>query len=50
MVGICIDIMKGATERHGGTVIKTMGDEVMATFASADEAVNAATRCSARSR
>ncbi len=42
MVGICIDIMKGATERHGGTVIKTMGDEVMATFASADEAVNAA--------
>jgi len=42
MVGICIDIMKGATERHGGTVIKTMGDEVMATFASPDEAVNAA--------
>ncbi len=42
MVGICIDIMKGATERHGGTVIKTMGDEVMATFASADDAINAA--------
>lgn len=42
MVGICIDIMKGATERHGGTVIKTMGDEVMATFASPDEAINAA--------
>ena len=41
-VGLCIDIMKGATERHGGTVIKTMGDEVMATFASADEAINAA--------
>jgi class 3 adenylate cyclase len=44
MVGICIDIMKGATERHGGTVIKTMGDEVMATFPSADEAINAASQ------
>jgi class 3 adenylate cyclase len=44
MVGTCIDIMKGATERHGGTVIKTMGDEVMATFAMPDEAVNAASQ------
>jgi adenylate cyclase len=44
MVGICIDIMKGATERHGGTVIKTMGDEVMATFAAPDEAINAASQ------
>ncbi len=44
MVGICIDIMKGATERHGGTVIKTMGDEVMATFALPDEAINAASQ------
>ncbi len=44
MVGVCIDIMKGATERHGGTVIKTMGDEVMATFAAPDEAINAASQ------
>ena len=44
MVGVCIDIMKAATERHDGTVIKTMGDEVMATFAGADEAVNAASQ------
>ena len=44
MVGICIDIMKGATERHGGTVIKTMGDEVMSTFVSPDEAINAASQ------
>ncbi|MBS0375231.1 MAG: adenylate/guanylate cyclase domain-containing protein [Proteobacteria bacterium] len=44
MVGTCIDIMKGATERHGGTVIKTMGDEVMATFAMPDEAINAASQ------
>ena len=41
MVGICIDIMKTATEAHAGTVIKTMGDEVMATFATPDEAINA---------
>jgi len=42
MVGICIESMKNATEQHGGTVIKTMGDEVMATFPTADQAVNAA--------
>ncbi len=41
MVGICIDIMRTATEAHGGTVIKTMGDEVMATFVTADQAINA---------
>ncbi len=32
MVGICIDVMRAATEQNRGTVIKTMGDEVMATF------------------
>jgi adenylate cyclase len=42
MVSICIDVMRGATEQRHGTVIKTMGDEVMATFPSADEALNAA--------
>jgi class 3 adenylate cyclase len=42
MVGICIETMKNATEQHGGTVIKTMGDEVMSTFPTADQAVNAA--------
>jgi hypothetical protein len=34
--------MRHATEQHGGTVIKTMGDEVMATFPTADDALNAA--------
>jgi len=34
--------MRASTEQHHGTVIKTMGDEVMATFASADDALNAA--------
>jgi class 3 adenylate cyclase len=42
MVAICIDIMRSATEQRQGTVIKTMGDEVMSTFPSADEALNAA--------
>ncbi len=42
MVGICIETMKNATEQQGGTVIKTMGDEVMSTFPTADQAVNAA--------
>jgi adenylate cyclase len=41
MVGICVDVMRTATERHNGTVIKTMGDEIMATFASADDALDA---------
>ncbi|HTT01839.1 MAG TPA: adenylate/guanylate cyclase domain-containing protein [Steroidobacteraceae bacterium] len=42
MVAICIEVMRGATEQHQGTVIKTMGDEVMASFPSADQALNAA--------
>jgi adenylate cyclase len=44
MVAICIDVMRTATEQHQGTVIKTMGDEVMATFADADQALNAASQ------
>jgi len=42
MVAICIDVMRTATEKNSGTVIKTMGDEVMSTFPSADDALNAA--------
>ncbi len=42
MVGICIEVMRAATDQNHGTVIKTMGDEVMATFPSADDALNAA--------
>ncbi len=41
-VGICIDVMRAATEQNRGTVIKTMGDEVMATFPTSDDALNAA--------
>jgi adenylate cyclase len=42
MVSRCLEIMRDATEQHDGTVIKTMGDEVMSTFPSADGAMNAA--------
>jgi adenylate cyclase len=44
MVGRCLDIMRDATESNRGSVIKTMGDEVMSTFPSADDAMNAAKR------
>lgn len=37
----CLRVMKQATDHYGGTVIKTMGDEVMSTFPSADDALNA---------
>src|SRR6202049_850166 len=42
MVAVCIEVMRSATEQRQGTVIKTMGDEVMATFPTADAALNAA--------
>jgi len=44
MVLTCLDIMKGATERHQGSVIKTIGDEIMATFPTANDALNAASQ------
>ncbi|HLF11610.1 MAG TPA: adenylate/guanylate cyclase domain-containing protein [Gammaproteobacteria bacterium] len=44
MVGLCLDIMREATESNQGSVIKTMGDEVMATFPTADDAMSAAKR------
>jgi len=42
MVVTCVDLMRSATERHGGSVIKTIGDEIMATFPTVEEAVDAA--------
>ena len=44
MVARCIEVMREATEEHHGTVIKTMGDEVMSTFPTADDALDAGTR------
>ncbi|HWP94482.1 MAG TPA: adenylate/guanylate cyclase domain-containing protein [Gammaproteobacteria bacterium] len=41
-VARCIAIMTEATQRQGGTLVKTIGDEVMTTFKSADDAATAA--------
>ena len=41
-VAICIDTMRHATEQHDGVVVKTMGDEILATFADCDAAMDAA--------
>lgn len=41
-VAICLNVMKEATYKFNGTVIKTIGDEVMATFPTVDEAMGAA--------
>jgi adenylate cyclase len=42
MILTCVDIMRDATERNRGNVIKTIGDEILAIFPTADDAVNAA--------
>ena len=44
MILSCVEIMRTATELNQGTVIKTIGDEIMATFPTADSALNAASR------
>ena len=41
-VAICLDVMKDSTQQFNGTVIKTIGDEVMATFPTVDDAMGAA--------
>jgi class 3 adenylate cyclase len=48
MVGRCLEIMREATEANRGNVIKTMGDEVMSTFPTPDEAMSAAKRMQER--
>jgi class 3 adenylate cyclase len=43
-VARCLEVMKDSTHQHNGTVIKTIGDEVMATFSTVDDAMGAATQ------
>lgn len=38
----CLDLLSKVSANHNGTVIKTIGDEIMCTFPSADDAVEAA--------
>ncbi len=47
-VAHCLDVMKDATHQFNGTVIKTIGDEVMATFPTIDEAMGASTQMQTR--
>lgn len=47
-VALCLDIMKEATHQFNGTVIKTIGDEVMSTFETVDDAMGAAVTMQSR--
>ena len=41
LIQLCVEIMRDATVRNRGTVIKTIGDEILAIFPTVDDAVNA---------
>jgi class 3 adenylate cyclase len=47
-VAHCLEIMKDATHQFNGTVIKTIGDEVMSTFETVDDAMGAAVMMQSR--
>jgi adenylate cyclase len=47
-VALCLDVMKDATHNYNGTVIKTIGDEVMSTFVTVDDAMGAAVMMQSR--
>ena len=47
-VAHCLEVMKDATHQFDGTVIKTIGDEVMATFSTVDDAMSAAAQMQGR--
>jgi class 3 adenylate cyclase len=47
-VALCLDVMKDATYQFNGTVIKTIGDEVMSTFETVDEAMGASVMMQSR--
>jgi class 3 adenylate cyclase len=41
LIQLCVELMREATMRNRGTVIKTIGDEILAIFPTVDDAVNA---------
>ncbi len=47
-VADCLEVMKEATHECDGTVIKTIGDEVMSTFPTVENAMDAAVNMQAR--
>ena len=38
----CLKLLKSVTKKHNGTVIKTIGDEIMSSFSNANDAASAA--------
>ena len=42
LISRCLTILKGALITHSGTLIKTIGDEILCTFPTAESALNAA--------
>jgi class 3 adenylate cyclase len=42
LIARCLTILKGALLKHNGTLIKTIGDEILCTFTTAEIALNAA--------
>ena len=47
-VALCLDVMKDATHQFNGTVIKTIGDEVMSTFPTVNDAMGASVMMQSR--
>lgn len=47
-IGRCLSLVGAACAGHGGRVVKTIGDEVMAVFPTADQAATAAAEMQAR--
>ena len=47
-IGRCVALMSSVCVEHGGRVVKTIGDEVMAVFPSADRAAEAAAEMQSR--
>jgi adenylate cyclase len=47
-VALCLDVMKDATYQFNGTVIKTIGDEVMSTFPTVEDAMSASVMMQSR--
>jgi len=47
-IGRCLSLVRAACEGHGGRVVKTIGDEIMAVFPGADQAAEAAAEMQAR--
>lgn len=41
LIGACLSLLSKVTLQHNGTIIKTIGDEIMCTFPTADDAVEA---------